>query len=60
MLVKPSAFDDVTRVILASAIEVHRALGPGLLESIYMQCLEFELASRNLQFVVQKPLSPFL
>ena len=55
MFVKPSAFDDVTRAILASAIEVHRALGPGLLESIYMQCIEFELASRNLRFVVQKP-----
>jgi GxxExxY protein len=56
MFIKPSTFNDVTRVILAAAIEVHRALGPGLLESIYMQCLEFELASRNLRYVVQKPI----
>ena len=56
MFVTPSPFDDLTRTILAAAIEVHRPLGPGLLESIYMQCFEFELASRNLRFVVQKPI----
>ena len=47
MLIDPSAFNDVTHEILASAIEVHRTLGPGLLESIYMPCLQFELAERN-------------
>jgi len=56
MFVKPSTFNDVTAVILGAAIEVHRTLGPGLLESIYMQCLEFELASHKLRFVVQKPI----
>jgi GxxExxY protein len=41
-------------VILASAIEVHRTLGPGLLESISMQCLEQELTAHNLRFVVHR------
>ena len=47
-------FNDDTRQILAAAIEVHRTLGPGLLESIYAPCLQFELASRNLRFVTQR------
>jgi len=54
MIIDPSAFNDITRVILAGAIEVHRTLGAGLLESIYMPCLQFELASRKLRFVVQR------
>jgi hypothetical protein len=39
MTVDPSEFNDITRRILAGAIEVHRTLGPGLLESIYTPCL---------------------
>jgi GxxExxY protein len=54
--VDPSTFNDVTGLILAAAIEVHRALGPGLLESIYMPCFQYELASRKLSFVTQKPI----
>ena len=45
----------VTGQIIGAAIEVHRSIGPGLLESTYMQCLQFELAGRNLRFVVQRP-----
>ena len=47
-------FNDVTGRILAGAIEVHRTLGPGLLESIYTPCLQFELTARNLRFVTQR------
>ena len=47
-------FNTVTGEILSAAIEVHRALGPGLLESNYMPCLQFELAARNLRFVTQR------
>jgi GxxExxY protein len=54
MPIEPSAFDHITGPVLGSAIEVHRTLGPGLLESIYMRCLQFELAARNLRFVVQR------
>lgn len=39
--------------ILDAAIEVHKNLGPGLLESIYESCLEKELKSRNLKVSTQ-------
>jgi GxxExxY protein len=55
MFVDPATFNDLTRNILGAAIEVHRTLGPGLLESIYLECLQCELASRGLRFVAQKP-----
>ena len=40
--------DPLTAEIIGGAIEVHRALGPGLLESAYEQCLAFELQVRGL------------
>ena len=46
----------VTGDIIGSAIEVHRALGPGLLESAYESCLVFELVQRGLKVEQQKPL----
>ena len=39
--------DPVTAGIIAAAIEVHKALGPGLLESVYEECLCHELTLRN-------------
>jgi GxxExxY protein len=56
MHIDPSAFGDLTHEILGAAIEVHRTLGPGLLESIYSSCLHFELGARNLRFVAQRPI----
>ena len=53
-MVDPSTFDRLTRTILGSAIEVHRHLGPGLLESIYHACLARELTSSKLRFVTQR------
>ncbi|MGQ0600274.1 MAG: GxxExxY protein [Anaerolineales bacterium] len=38
-----SNYDETAKVIVDAAIKVHRALGPGLLESAYQQCLTFEL-----------------
>jgi GxxExxY protein len=52
--VDPSEFNDRTGQILGAAIEVHRALGAGLLESIYTSCLHFELSARNLRYVAQR------
>ena len=46
----------ITDQIIGAAIEVHRALGPGLLESAYEACLAFELAQRGLKVEPQKPL----
>ena len=45
----------VTERILGAAIEVHRELGPGLLESAYEECLATELALRGIRFERQKP-----
>ena len=46
----------ITESIIGAAIEVHRALGPGLLESAYEACLAFELVERGLKVEQQKPL----
>lgn len=46
----------LTEAIIQAAIEVHRTLGPGLLESAYEACLAFELAQRGLKVEQQKPL----
>jgi len=48
--------NDLSSSIIGAAIEVHRALGPGLLESAYEQCLTRELSLRNIPFQHQKPL----
>lgn len=56
MFIDPSTFSHVTRDILGAAIQVHKTLGPGLLESIYLQCLQFELALHKLRFTVQRPI----
>lgn len=47
---------ELTEKIIASAIEVHRHLGPGLLESTYEQCLCHELHLREVPFERQKAL----
>lgn len=41
--------NDITNLIIGSAIEVHKTLGPGLLESAYQECLSYELKNKNLQ-----------
>ncbi len=46
----------ITESIIGAAIEVHRALGPGLLESAYETCLAFELVERGLKVEQQKAL----
>ena len=48
--------NQVTERIIGAAIEVHRALGPGLLESAYESCLAYEIAQRGLRVEQQKPL----
>ena len=42
--------DDLITVVLDAAFEVHRELGPGLLESVYEQAMALELAGRGLAF----------
>ncbi len=45
------------REIVDSCFHVHKNLGPGLLESAYQKCLEYELVSRGLKIVTEKPLA---
>jgi len=42
---------ELTEKIIAAAIEVHRELGPGLLESAYEKCLCYELGLRQLEYI---------
>ncbi len=42
--------------IIGLAIEVHRHLGPGLLEGAYQQCLAYELSSNGIGFVLEQPI----
>lgn len=51
--------DSLTGSIIGAAIEVHRALGPGLLESAYELCLIYELQLRDLKVEQQKALPIF-
>jgi GxxExxY protein len=46
----------ITEAIIGAAIEVHRTIGPGLLESAYIQCLCYELALRKISFQLELPL----
>jgi GxxExxY protein len=49
-------YDELTGRVIGCAIEVHRHLGPGLLESAYEKCLSFELSANKLRHLVQKEL----
>lgn len=47
---------ELTHQIIGAAMDVHRELGPGLLENVYEECLCHELAARRIQFEKQKPI----
>jgi hypothetical protein len=49
-------FDELSRNVIGCAIEVHRNLGPGLLESTYQQCLACELSHTRIPFQMELPL----
>jgi len=49
-------FDGLSNRVIGCAIEVHRELGPGLLESIYERCLARELTLAGIDFQLQWPL----
>ena len=48
--------NDLTGAVIGAAIEVHRVLGPGLLESAYEECLCFELEARGIAYKRQQDL----
>lgn len=47
-------FEELSKTVIGCAIEVHRGLGPGLLESAYEQCLAHELRLKGVAFELQK------
>ncbi|MBI9063054.1 MAG: GxxExxY protein [Marinilabiliaceae bacterium] len=48
--------NELTRLIIGKAIEIHKTLGPGLLERVYQECLAFELEELGLKVEVEKVL----
>jgi GxxExxY protein len=58
MNVGPTAdqLNAITEQVIGAAMEVHRVIGPGLLESAYETCLAFELRNRGFMVEQQKPL----
>lgn len=49
------SINDLTQAIIGAAIEVHRRLGPGLLESAYRVCLAYELRKRGFEAIEEQP-----
>lgn len=49
-------FDELSKRVIGCALEVHKNLGPGLLESTYEQCLAHELKCAGIPFMLQHPL----
>ncbi len=46
--------NELSNIIIGAALTVHRDLGPGLLESVYEECFDYELTYRELNFERQK------
>jgi len=49
--------DELTRKVIGCAMEVHKALGPGLLESVYEKCLAIELADNDIKHETEKAIN---
>ncbi len=49
--------NDLTGAVIGAAIEVHKELGPGLLESTYEECLCTELKARNIYYPFKYPVA---
>jgi GxxExxY protein len=56
-LITQTYLDELTYDVIGAAIEVHKTLGSGLLESVYQKCLEEELKYRNINFQSEKSIS---
>lgn len=48
--------NELTSKVIKCAMDVHRVLGPGLLESAYRECLEYELVSSGFYVIKEKPM----
>lgn len=50
MLTDPFGTSDLTEAIIGCGVDVHRVIGPGVLESVYAECMEYELAAKGLSY----------
>ncbi len=48
--------NELSKIVIGCAIEVHKQLGPGLLESAYQECLYYELCNQGLSIEKEKPM----
>jgi GxxExxY protein len=55
VLVDRNTVNDLSNMVIGAAIEVHRVMGPGLMESVYEECLGFELSTRGIPVATQVP-----
>jgi GxxExxY protein len=55
MLAQLGSLNETTSRIIKAAVEVHRTLGPGLLETVYTTCILYELRLANLKVEINKP-----
>ena len=53
--IQAQELNQISQEIIGAVIVVHSELGPGLLESVYEECLAYELTLRNISFERQKP-----
>jgi GxxExxY protein len=55
--VEPILYKELSHAIVGAAIEVHRRIGPGMVEQVYQRALEYELGYRAIPFVAQAPIA---
>ena len=51
--------NQLSKIVIDIAFDLHKALGPGLLESVYENCFCYELKQRNILFLRQQPVTIF-
>ena len=49
--------NELAKIVVDAALRVHKALGPGLLESSYLRCLAHEISLAGVEVLIEKPLS---
>ena len=51
--------NELATIVIREAIDIHRALGPGLLEKVYVECLHYRLTKLGLNVEREKPIPVF-
>jgi len=57
MLEPPHQLDETTSAVIGAALEVHRVLGPGFLETVYEEAIAIEFGLQGISFERQKPIN---